>query len=132
MIELIRKSLTTRISPMVYIMMFVSVLVGFFFMTGIDMAVSESILWSTGVLLHKEIWGAVLFCTASVALIGMVKDSDWMIQLGGISGFMVWLFASISMFMAGHWYILLTFTIFHLLFHGYVYLSTTLGVLRRR
>lgn len=128
---LIYKSLTTEIAPMVYIMMFVSVLVGFFFLTGIDMGTAESILWSTGVLVHKAVWGGILFCTASIALAGMIMKKNWMIQLGGISGFMMWLFASIAMFIAGHWYILLTFALFHLLFHGYVYLATTFGVIYR-
>lgn len=128
---LIYKSLTTKIAPMVYIMMSVSVIVGFFFMTGIDMSGAESILYGTGVLIHKAAWGAFLFCTASTALAGMIFNKQWMIQLGGISGFMAWAFACITLLFAGHWYILITFALFHLLFHGYVYLATVMGVLYR-
>lgn len=127
----IYKTLTTRIAPMVYIMMFVNVLIGLFFFTGVFMGPGESILYSTGVLVDKNIWGGLLFLTSSICLFGMIRKNDNLMQFGGIAGFMLWLFATIALTLTGHWYILLTQALFHLLFHGYVYLATTTGVIYR-
>ena len=55
--DLVYKSLTTNIAPMVYIMMFVNILIGLFFATGWFMAGNESILYNTGVLVDRQIWG---------------------------------------------------------------------------
>lgn len=128
-LSIIEKTLNTEIAPMVYVMMFVNVIIGFCFLTGLGMggAGIESVLYNAGVLLNKAIWGGILMSTASTAFIGMIIKNPSMMQLGGIAGFMVWLFASISLFMNGHWYVLSTVALFHLLFHGYVYLATTTG-----
>lgn len=129
--DFIYHTLTPRISPMVYIMMGVSVFIGFCFMTDILVAESESILYNAGVLVHKQVWGALLFCTATCAEIGFIIKEKAMIILGGIAGFMAWLFAAIALFMESHWYILISVALFHLFFHGYVYLATSLGLLER-
>ena len=129
--KLIHKSLTTSIAPMIYIMMGVSVVIGFCFATGFLMGGAESVLWGTGVLVDKNLWGMVLFITATIAEVGFFTDNDSLISLGGIAGFCAWAFASITLFMAGHFYVLITVALFHLLFHGYVVLATSLGYLRR-
>ena len=128
---LIHKTLTPQIAPMVYIMMGVSVLIGFFFATGLFLGPGESVLYAVGVLFPKHLWGLVLFCTSVTAEIGFIFDNDALISFGGIAGFMAWLFACIALFMGGFWYVLITVGIFHLLFHGYVVLATSLGYLRR-
>jgi hypothetical protein len=129
--EFFLKTLTPQISPMVYIMMFVSVFIGFCFGFNILVGGSESVLYDTGVLVHKQAWGGVLFVTASTALIGFLRNNDDLIRLGGMAGWMAWLFACISLFLESHWYILISVGIFHLLFHGYVVLATSLGFIRR-
>ena len=117
---------------MVYVMVSVSALVGFFFCTGILMNEGfESILYGTGVLLDKEIWGGILMVASLVELTGMVIHREWLIQLGAFGGFMAWSFACISLALAAHWYLLITFGLMHLLLHGYVYLASTLNVLHR-
>lgn len=131
-LEFIEKTLNTTIAPMVYIMMLVSVIIGFCFMTGIGLQSGmESILYDTGVLINKSLWGTVLFATASTAFVGMIIKNEGMMQFGGIAGFMAWAFAAISLALAAHWYILATVALFHLLFHGYVYLATTAGYIFR-
>lgn len=130
--NLIRKSLTPRIAPMVYIMMGVSAIIGFCFSTGFLVGVSESVLYTAGVLVNKELWGFILFITAMTAEVGFITGRDSLISLGGIAGFCAWLFACIALVLASHWYILLTVGLFHLLFHGYVVLATALGALRRQ
>lgn len=130
-IDLIHKSLTTKIAPIVYIMMGVSMFIGFCFMTDLLVGSSESILYDTGVLVHKQAWGALLFLTATCAEAGFFLKKHGLILLGGMSGFMAWAFASVALFMEQHWYILISVALFHLLFHGYVYLAQSLGVLER-
>lgn len=117
---------------MIYIMMGVSVFIGFCFGFNILVANSESILYSAGVLVHKQIWGLVLLCTSTLAEIGFITDNDSLIKLGGTSGFMAWLFACIALGLQGNWYVLVSVGLFHLLFHGYVVLATSLGYIRRQ
>lgn len=129
--NLIYKSLTTNISPMLYILMGVSVFIGFCFGTGVLVGGSESVLYTSGVLVHKQAWGYVLFCTSTLAEIGFVKDSDTLIKLGGITGFMAWLFACIALVLQSNFYVLITVGLLHLLFHGYIVLATSLDFIRR-
>jgi predicted membrane channel-forming protein YqfA (hemolysin III family) len=119
------------IAPMIYVMMGVSVFIGFAFMTGFLASPAESILYSVGVLVHKQVWGAALFTTASIAEVGFITDNDRLIQLGGLWGFMLWLFACIALAMDGQWYVFIAVGCFHLIFHGYVVLATSLGYIRR-
>lgn len=117
---------------MIYVMMGVSMVIGFFFATGLLVGEAESVLYTAGVLVHKQVWGAVLFATALTAEVGFITDRDSLISLGGIAGFMAWLFACIALATQAHWYIFITVGLFHLLFHGYVVLATALGYLRRQ
>lgn len=132
-LSFIEKTLNTEIAPMVYIMMFVNIIIGFCFFTGLGMtgAGVESVLYNAGTLVDKALWGGVLLVTATTAFIGMLFKHKSFIQFGGIAGFMVWLFASISLAMNAHFYVLTTVALFHLLFHGYVYLATTTGFIFR-
>lgn len=130
--RLIRKTLNTRIAPMIYIMMGVSIIIGFCFGSGLLVGNAESVLYSAGVLVNRELWGWILFTTATVAEVGFILDDDALISLGGISGFCAWLFACIALVTQAHWYILMTVGLFHLLFHGYVVLACSTGVLRRQ
>lgn len=131
LITAIEKSLTTRIAPMVYVMMFVSVIIGFCFFTGLLVAGSESVLYSSGVLIDSKTWGLMLFTTASIAEIGFLKKNLLLVRVGGLSGFSLWLLASIDLALESHWYVLATVGLFHLVFHGYVYLASSMGVLER-
>lgn len=131
MIDFLIRTLTPRIAPMVYIMMMVSVFIGFCFMTGLLMGGGESVLYNTDILFDRNLWGLLLFFSASTAEIGFYTKKKAWIMAGGMVGFLLWLFACIGLFMAAHWYALITFGLFHLLFHGYVYLASSLNVLER-
>lgn len=124
--------LTPSIAPMIYVMMFVSVIIGLFFLTGVGIGIGESILYSTGVLLHTKVWGGILFCTAISAELGFIFKKRFLVLIGGMGGFIAWSFACLALILAGHWYVLLTVSLLHLLFHGYVYLATSLEVLERQ
>lgn len=117
---------------MVFIMMFVSAIVGFCFAFGVGVGAEDSILYVAGVLVPKEAWGATLMLASSVALGGLTVRNDSMVSLGGIVGFMAWLFACIGLAAAGNWYVFVTVALFHLSFQGYVVLASSLGYIRRR
>jgi hypothetical protein len=116
---------------MVYIMMGVNVLIGLFFVTGFDMGSGDSILYSSGVLVDPVVWGVVLLVTSLIGLYGLAKGQAWATRTSGLGGSLLWLFASISLLQAAHWYILLTIGLFHLCFHIYILLATATGSLYR-
>lgn len=124
--------LDSRISPMVYTMMFVNVLIGLFFLTGFDMGSSESVLYVSGVLIDPALWGGILIVTSSLGLFGFVRQNRPATMFSGIAGFMLWLFATISLCMQGHLFLIATTAIFHMVFHMYVYLATSIGTINRR
>jgi hypothetical protein len=127
----LQKSLTTRIAPMVYVLMAINILIGIFFATGIVVGGTESVLYNTGVLVNRAAWGAMLLTTSGIGMYGLIKGQEWAMSLSGIAGAMLWLFAAISVALAAHWYIFITITTLHFLFHVYVYLGTTTGTIFR-
>jgi hypothetical protein len=123
--------ITGEISPMVYVMMFISVLIGFFFLTGYVVNPADSFLYDLGVFIPRALWGGWLFTTALIAEYGFLRKNDSAVAFGGIGGFLAWMFACISLAMGGVWYIFLTVGLFHLIFHVYVVLASSLGLIRR-
>lgn len=126
------KSLTTRVSPMVYIMMLVSAFIGFCFFTGFFIAPGESILFTSGTLIPADVWGALLFICSITCEIGFLKRKWGMVSVGSFGAWMLWLFATISLLLGGHIYAFVALGLFHLSFQGYVYLASSLGVLERQ
>jgi hypothetical protein len=121
LINSLDRALSGEVSPMVYIMMGVNVLIGLFFVSGFDM--SDSVLYETGVLVDPTLWGGVLLITSAAAIYGMTRKKESLISFGGIVGFMAWKFALISLAIGANWYVMLTIALFHLLFHAYVFLA---------
>lgn len=130
-LDFIIRTLTPRIAPMVYIMMAVSAFIGLCFCTGLFVGHGESILYMTQILVDKTLWGLLLFVSGVVAEIGFFKKMPRLVKAGSMGGFLLWLFASIGLIIASHWYALITLGLFQLAFHGYVYLAESLGVLER-
>lgn len=130
-VAVLYRALTTRIAPMVYIMMGVSAFIGFCFMMEVWVGGAESILYDSGVLIHKRVWGLVLFLSSLVSLTGFAIKQRPVVIVSSMIGFMAWLFASFAVAQDNHWYILITVTGLHLTFHAYVYLAASLGVLER-
>lgn len=73
----------------------------------------------------------MLMITAAVCEIGFRYRMWNLVSYGGLGGFMLWLMATIDLGFSGHIYGMLILGLFHLIFHGYVYLSASLGVLER-
>lgn len=117
------------LNPMVYVMMFVSQFVGLTYMTGWLVGDTQSVLYDAGVLVDSNIWGGLLLVSATMAQIGFIFRRKWLISSGGMVGFMIWLFAVISLVATEHYYILITVGLLHTIFHAYVYLATACDTL---
>lgn len=128
---MIYRVMTASVAPMVYLLMFISAFIGGVFASGIDIGSDQSILWNIGVVVDRQIWGSVLLTTSTLALIGFARENDRLIGIGGLSGFMAWLFAAISYATNAHWYVFITVAMLHMMFHVYVYLANACGVLYR-
>lgn len=130
MINLINKSLNTTIAPMVYIMMFMSLIIGLNFAYG---SVEDSILYHTVFVgVAKSTWGIILTVAATLCLSGFVSSNKSLISVGSAAGFATWIYATVLLVMAGHYYIAITVGAFHALFMGYVFLATSMGYLWRQ
>ena len=116
---------------MVYLMMSMSLVIGFFFATGTIVGMSESVLYTAGVLVERSLWGLILMITSAIAIYGFLVGNDSLISLGGIAGFTAWVFASIALAMTAHWYVFITIGLLHMLFHVYVVLASATNALRR-
>lgn len=132
LIEFIRKTLTTKVPPMVYILLTVNVIIGFCFATGIFVSFNQSVLYASGVLVDRNLWGALLAISSTIGLLGLIGNHKSHAMFSGMVGFLLWLFAVISLAINNSWYIMITIGMLHLLFHGYVYLASALGTLRRK
>lgn len=128
---IIRKTLTSSIAPMVWIMTAVSMLIGFLFATELLVRASSSLLFHSGVVIDQNLWGGILFVAASTVMTGIIMDKDKLISVGGLAAFMCWLFACIGLIVDAYYYIFLTMALLHLTFYGYVVLATSLGYLKR-
>lgn len=129
--SLIWKSLTTKIAPLVYVFMVVSMFRGMgFILPGLDP--SESVLYASGTIIDPAIWGWGLTIAAGLGLLGLIKKWREVILVGTFGAFVFWTFAAIALAMEGNWYVMLSVALFHMLYHGYVYLTTSLGLIERQ
>lgn len=132
-ITFVAKSLDTVISPMVYIMTTVSVAIGFgyTFLTGLA-DIQNSLLFKSGIPGFRfSIWGALLLVASLTTLSGLVKKKRWLVEPGASLAFMLWCFAALTYLVHGFFFAFATFALFHMVFYGYVYLASSLGVIQR-
>jgi hypothetical protein len=123
--------LVGEVSPIIWLLLLCSALIGLFFLTGWFVSSTESVLYNTGVLVAREVWGAVLLASSVVGMVGCAKHNTHWIKFSGAVGWLAWLFACIGLGLAGHWYLLLTVYGVHLIFHLLLYLGAHTGVIFR-
>jgi hypothetical protein len=114
---------------LVYLLAWMSWYIGFSFAGpgGVFVGLGESILHNSGVLIQRELWGLVLGVSSTAILYGLYKSKDKFVVYGGMVGFLLWLFAALSMALAGHWYVFVTVTMLHCSYHAYLYLVATVS-----
>ena len=128
---IIHKILNVRISPVIYMMVLASVIIGFFFATGFLVGNTESVLYSSGVLLNKQIWGGILLISSILSLYGLRSRRKEIMTTASSVSAMLWMFACISLLIQAHFYVLFGVYLVHLLCHIYIYLASSLGYLER-
>jgi hypothetical protein len=129
--RLIYNILTWNTSPMVYFLVFVSQFIGLCFGFHLLVGDTESILYRTGTLVDRELWGVLLLVVASALQLGLITNNKWLTTFGGMGGFLLWLSACIDLVLNEHWYVFVTVALMHTLFHTYVYLAASLGYLEK-
>lgn len=120
------------VNPLVYILLAVSFIIGLCFTPIVGLEPSESILYGVTFLFSKGLWGGLLVLSSVVSIVGLAFKKEGVFFIGGMMGFLLWLFACISLFLAGQWYVLMTVGVLHLLFHGYIYLGASTGLILGR
>lgn len=113
----IKNFLSGDVSPTIWLLIITSLLIGFFFFTGFIVNSTESVLYSTNILVNRHIWGAVLTAGSLVGLWGCWKSNLRAIKACGAINFLAWLFACIGMALAEHYYLLFAVYGVHLVFH---------------
>lgn len=130
--DLLRKSLTGRVSPMVYIMLALeSIVRGICFLFGWLVSPQDSIIYASGTIIDTHLWGAWIAFTGAIAFYGLWNNNNEMAKLGGFTGFLGWTFATIGLITAGKWFAVIVIGLFEILFMCYIYLASSLGVINR-
>lgn len=119
------------VNPFVYILLAVSFFIGLAFSPLLPLEATESILYGVTFIFSKGIWGTLLLGSTILSFTGIFLKKENIFFVGGMTGFMLWLFACIALIMAGQWYVFVTVGLLHLLFHGYLYLGASTGLIFR-
>lgn len=127
----IYNSLNARINPVLYIVVGVGIFIGLSFAQPILVNVDASILYQSGVLIDREVWGMLLAITASTTMAGLITKKNQILAAGSFASFILWAMAGIELALNGFWYVMVTVALLHLLTNGYIYLATSLGILKR-
>lgn len=126
-IAFIDRTLNTRITPLAYLVAVHSMLFGgaFVFLNN-EASVRASLLFKAGVIDNVPLWGAIVFVSAVVLILGMAAKSVPPIQWGALGLFMGWLFAAITYAQNDLWF-QMVLTIVTMLYFGYHFLASSLG-----
>jgi len=116
---------------MVYVMMTVSIIVGICISTGWLVNDNESLIMASGTYIGPIAWGILLIVFAGLSLIGMTTHRMRYVAVGAFACFMLWLMATLNLLTNNHYYAVIVWGLFHMLFQGYVYLTASLGILER-
>lgn len=91
------------------------------------MGESESIMYASVLLVDRALWGASLFVISTVNLFGLIRKNLDIIKTSSLLAAMLWVFASASLLMAGHIYVLLTVAMLHVIFHVHLFIAAIVG-----
>lgn len=119
-------TLRSRVSPLVYLTAFNSLVIGFIFafFTSANQ-VTESAFYRDSPV-SVRVWGAGLLVASVVLLVGALKNNITTFKYGAMVNFMCWLFACFVYGNHGHWYLLVTFGAYNALSQGYLYLISSI------
>jgi hypothetical protein len=128
LVDLIDRSLNTRITPLAYLFALLSIVRGMgytFFQT--SEGVSSTVLFKIGPVIPPTAFGVLILSTAIILLGGMVIKSSVLVMAGSLGLFLSWVFTATAYFSNGYYFFLLPTAILQALAFGYFYLAASLG-----
>jgi len=115
-----------RYSPLLYLFAISSFITGFCF-TFLQFLpdIQNTLLFKYGVFFDLKLWAIILLIGMSVLLLGLATGTNVLIRIGSFSGFMLWLFVSITYTIHHFYYALIISALLHVLAHGFIYLRSS-------
>jgi len=125
----IRRTLTTRVTPLAYLVAIESMVYGFAFaiaphFSGAD----KTILFKTQGFAGTPVWGFIILVGGLLTLVGMLLKNKSIIGLGSGAAFMSFFFAAMIYFQGDLWF-QLSIMVIHILMYGYIYLASSMDQL---
>lgn len=125
-------TLTSRISPLAYLLTYVSWVIGLFFgVFDFLPDVQHSLLHQYGIIGNPRAWGFGLLAFSTVLFVGIRTANRALCRFGAMGNFVLWTFAAILYIRHEFWYAFFSFALFHMLAQGYMYLVAALDDLWR-
>lgn len=124
---MIKRTLTTRIVPLAYLLVFQGVLWGGAFLLELPGA-KNTILYKNDSLIGTHWWGIIMLVSSIICYIGLLNLHQNAIYVGAAGLFTCWLFAAIVYGMGGFLFLgIIALT--NMLMYGYIALGSALGLL---
>lgn len=128
----LQHSLTGPIAPTVWLFVVLGMFIGVVFGMNFDF-VQDSVLHSTVYIgLGKDVWGWLLFGASTAGFVGLWKELPAITGPASTAVFMLWSYATILLFIGGHYYVMITVGLLNVLAWAYIFLANSVGALRRR
>lgn len=127
MTNFIIKTLSTRVTPLAYLVALQGIVYGtaFTFFSS-SPGVQNTILFKDGALVGVTIWGEIALISAITLFVGMFVKSKIATGAGSLGMFLVWTFAAIIYITGGYFYLLFPLAVLNMMAHGYFYLASSL------
>lgn len=126
------RALTATVPPIYFVILFVDLMIGGMFVTGWMMGTTESILYTSGVLIDRQLWGGLLVVAASLTIYGLIIRSSRAVRIGSLAATLLWFFAGASLILTSHIYVFIAVVTVQGAFHTFLYLLASVGGLFRR
>jgi len=121
-------TLSTRTSPLAYLVAYSSLAIGFFWTFFISLPdIQNTLIYKEGLVIGSGVWGIALFVGSLILMYGLRFKSCYAVKIGSMTNFVMWTFAAFLYVTNEYWYAFVAFALFHLLCQGYLFLSVSLN-----
>lgn len=128
-IRFIRRTLTTRVTPLAYLLAIEAIIYGLSFSVfSHTSGASLTVLYKSASFGGTPAWGMILLVAGIVLYAGMVLKNRFMTEMSALVAAMCWIFAGILYFELGLVF-QLAVALVHLLCFGYCYLASSMNQL---
>lgn len=130
MIKAIRRTLSTRVTPLAYLYSITGMVYGVSFTLFTSSAgVQNTILFKNDALVGATVWGTIALVSSALLMIGLLSRNHIGTQVGSLGMFMCWTFAGIIYATGGYFFLLLPLAVINALAYGYFYLASSINTL---